>query len=50
MRAEAAAAAQQQRDNFDAMVAAARAAPALPHDPMRFRAVPPGGRHSGGAA
>jgi hypothetical protein len=25
------------------MVAAARAAPAPPHDPMRFRAVPPGG-------
>lgn len=30
------------RQAFDDMVAAARANPPLPHDPMRFRAVPPG--------
>lgn len=28
---------------FDDMVAAAKANPPAPHDPMRFRAVPPGG-------
>lgn len=40
---EAEATAAAHRQAFDDMVAAARAAPdTAPHDPMRFRAVPPG--------
>eukprot|EP00775_Hariotina_reticulata_P010249 gene10249-10407_t len=42
LRQEAAARADRNRRSFDDMVAAARAAPPAPHDPMRFRAVPPG--------
>eukprot|EP00878_Enallax_costatus_P014331 GHUV01014990.1.p1 GENE.GHUV01014990.1~~GHUV01014990.1.p1 ORF type:complete len:487 (+),score=179.60 GHUV01014990.1:553-2013(+) len=42
IRQEAADKAEQQRRSFDEMVAAAKAAAPVPHDPMRFRAVPPG--------
>ncbi len=44
IRAEEDAEQERHRQAFDAMVAAARANPPPPHDPMRFRAVPPGER------
>jgi hypothetical protein len=42
LRQEAAARAEHNRQSFDDMVAAARAAPPAVHDPLRFRAAPPG--------
>jgi hypothetical protein len=47
LQQEAEATAAAHRQAFDDMVAAARAAPdTAPHDPLRFRAVPPGKGHA----
>lgn len=43
IRAEEEAIREGHRVAFDLMVERARLAPPQPHDPMRFRAVPPGG-------
>lgn len=42
IRAEEAAVREGHRQAFDRMVEQARLNPPMPHDPMRFRAVPPG--------